>query len=535
MKPNFYQFLRKLVFLLSLLFCNYFFVNAQQYLTKIDGWNAYVHLPDEYNDSIQKNYPLICFIPGLGEVGTDASKMLIHGPSKFVAEGHNMQFMVNGKLEKPIVISLQPSAAWPGAYLINKKLDSLFARFRIDQQRVNVTGLSMGGWSWNNYVDGYSPAYTNRITSIVALSALEPDNTISNMRHFAIAGGKIWGFEGNQDLRGMDKIRDTMNKYVPASVRYTVYNGGHCCWNTFYNPTWIENGESIYTWMLKQKKPALANPIPPQANAGSDELLPAVIPSITLDGIGNDPVGLPISFNWKKLSGPAAGTIASVSSSRTNVNNLAFGTYAFEFKVTNSLGLVGLDTIFIYNGERVLPVNLTEFNAQKSTDGVLLNWITATELNTKQFEIERSNEGILFTQLAVVEATNETLAKYNFTDINPNEGVNFYRLKMIDKDDSYEYSKIININYQDKRFGRINIDRAAATTNQIQLQVTSDRTEIVTLNVTNVLGHTVFQKRVQLHAGNNNVVQPFASPKAILFCRIVTESDRSNAKTIVIP
>lgn len=534
MKPNFYLSLRKFMFLTVLLVSSSLLVNAQQYLTKIDGWNAYVHLPDEYNDSTQKTYPLICFIPGIGEVGTDASKLLIYGPSKFIAEGHNMQFMVNGKLVKPIVISMQPSAAWPGAYLINKKLDSLFARFRIDQQRVNVTGLSMGGWSWNNFVDGYSPAYTNRITSIVCLSALEPDNTISNMRHFATAGGKIWGFEGNQDLRGMDKIRDTMNKYVAESVRYTVYSGGHCCWNTFYNPTWIENGESIYTWMLKQKKPALVTPIPPQADAGTDELLANVIPAITLDGVGNDPVGLPISFKWKKLSGPAAGTIVNNAASRTSVTNLVFGTYAFEFKVTNSLGLDGLDTVFIYNGEKVLPVNLTEFNAQKANDGVLLQWVTATELNSAQFEVEKSREGISFTQMGIVAATNETLAKYNFTDVNPEEGINFYRLKMIDKDGSYEYSKIISINYTDKRFGRISIDRAVATTSQLQLQVSSTKTETVTLKVTDVLGHTVLQKKIQLLAGSNNIMQPMNSIKAVLFCRIITQSERSEAKKVVV-
>ena len=522
------------MFLTFLLLNCSFLANAQQYLTKIDGWNAYVHLPDEYNDSTQKTYPLICFIPGLGEVGNDPSKMLLNGPSKFVAEGHKMEFMVNGKLEKPIVISMQPSAAWPGAYLINKKLDSLFARFRIDPRRVNVTGLSMGGWAWNNFVDGYNPAYTDRITSIVSLSALEPDNTISNMRLFAIAGGKIWGFEGNSDLRKMDMIRDTMNKYVPSSARYTLYQGGHCCWNTFYNPSWIENGESIYTWMLKQKKPAPSSAIAPQADAGSDELLPSVIPAITLDGIGNDPVGLPISFKWRKVSGPAAGTIVSVSSSRTSVTNMAFGTYAFEFKVTNSLGLDGLDTILVYNGERVLPVNLTEFNAQKNTDGVLLQWITATELNVAKFSVEKSKDGMSFSQMGVVEATNQTLAKYSFTDLKPEEAVNFYRLKMVDKDGSYEYSKIISINYTDKASSRINIDKVIATTSQLQLEVYSNKIETVTLKVTDVLGHTILQKRVQLQAGINNIVQPMSTIKAVLFCRVISQSERSDSKSVVV-
>lgn len=130
--------------LLTLIF-SFQTASAQQFLTQIDGWNAYVHLPDDYNDSVNKRYPLICFIPGTGETGTTASKLLTYGPSKFVAQGHNMQFMVNGKLEKPIVISLQPVNLWPNAWTINKKLDSVFARYRCDLQRINVTGLSMGG------------------------------------------------------------------------------------------------------------------------------------------------------------------------------------------------------------------------------------------------------------------------------------------------------------------------------------------------------------------------------------------------------
>src|SRR5690606_24761570 len=113
MKPQFYKLKRIFLFVSLFLFGWSSHLSAQQYLTSIDGWNAYVHLPDEYNDSVGKQYPLILFIPGLGEIGTDPSKLLIYGPAKFIKEGHNMQFMVNGKLEKPIVISMQPSAAWP--------------------------------------------------------------------------------------------------------------------------------------------------------------------------------------------------------------------------------------------------------------------------------------------------------------------------------------------------------------------------------------------------------------------------------------
>lgn len=150
--------------------------NAQQFLTKIDGWNAYVHLPAEYADSTHKNYPLIIFVPGIGEVGTNASKLLLNGPSKFIAEGASMEFTVNGKIEKPIVISIQPIDSWaPNPFVVNRKVDSILARWRIDPQRINGTGLSMGGQTWQNYVNTGNAVLTNRLASIVAMSAPGPE------------------------------------------------------------------------------------------------------------------------------------------------------------------------------------------------------------------------------------------------------------------------------------------------------------------------------------------------------------------------
>ena len=145
--------------------------NAQQFLTTIGGWNAYVHLPDDYNDGYNQYYPLIIFVPGLGECGTNPSKLLTYGPSKFVAQGHTMQFLVDGKTIKPIVISIQPVNTWPSPASINDRIDSILLRWRVDPKKINGTGLSMGGWAWQNYIDGYSLTYTNRLASMVVMSA----------------------------------------------------------------------------------------------------------------------------------------------------------------------------------------------------------------------------------------------------------------------------------------------------------------------------------------------------------------------------
>jgi len=533
MKSNFYAPAR-VIFLAILLIVSSSIkeVYAQQFLTKIDGWNAYVHLPDDYNDSLGKKYPLICFIPGTGETGTIASKLLTYGPSKFVADGHNMQFVVNGKLEKPIVISLQPVNLWPNAWTINRKLDSVLARYRCDLQRINVTGLSMGGWSWDNYVDNYDPYYNSRITSIVSMSAPPPDNTvnaISLMRFYALAGGTAWFFEGNLDLRGNDKIRDTMNSYVPGSARYTLYPGGHGGWNTFYNPTWLENGESIYTWMLKQRKALLTGPASPQANAGNDSTFSNVLTNYTLKGYGNDPNGLLINFNWTKIAGPSAGTISSPTILQTAVTGLSLGTYKFELKVTNSLGLIAKDTLTINNGNLVLPVILTEFSAMaKDKNSVLVQWKTTSEINSDYFVVEKSYNGQSFSEGSRISSkgTGSLGAPYYFTDLFPENGINFYRLKMVDKDGQFAYSKVVSVTLKKELFNSVAISSVFASDNQIQVKISSLKLQQGIINIIDANGKKIHSAFTTLNKGNNNLQYNLYLSSGVYYININTGTER---------
>lgn len=536
MRNKFYPFYR--VSIIAILF---FFsagtqtVNAQQFLTQIDGWNAYVHLPDDYNDSVGKRYPLICFIPGTGECGTDASKLLNYGPSKYVASGNKMQFMVNGKMEKPIVISLQPVNLWPSASTINRKLDSIFARYRCDLQRINATGLSMGGWSWDNFVDNYSPVYTNKITSIVSMSAPPPDNGYGNMKHFALAGGTLWAFEGNNDLRGLDQIRDTMNRAVPASARYTLYIGGHCCWNNFYDPAFTENGESIYTWMLKQKKALIQGPLSPEANAGTDSATTAVVPTLPLKGNGNDPIGLPINFSWVKIAGPSAGTISNASAMQTSVSGLTTGVYKFELKVTNSAGLVGKDTVTISNGVAILPVILENFTGKLNGNGsVNLNWKTSTEINAKYFLVERSTDAQTYSPVTKILASGSSGggAVYNTTDYLPAKGANFYRLRMVDIDESFEYSRIVNITTKNTKSETVAITSAYSNGGNIQVNINSTDAKVVSLAVLDGSGKLLSNGNISLNKGMNLISKNLALPKGIYHISLLAGEEKIT-KTII--
>lgn len=83
-----------------------------QSLIKIDGWNAYVHLPANYN-STTSTYPTIIFFPGVGEVGTNAALVINNGPGAYIKQGWNGNVIVDGSTVEFIVISLQPPAQYP--------------------------------------------------------------------------------------------------------------------------------------------------------------------------------------------------------------------------------------------------------------------------------------------------------------------------------------------------------------------------------------------------------------------------------------
>ena len=529
MKSNVYTPVKVLALAMLLTVCNSIYkASAQQFLTKIDGWNAYVHLPAEYQDSLQKKYPLIIFVPGLGEVGTNASKLLLNGPAKFIAAGASMEFNVNGKVEKPIVISIQPIDPWaPNPFVVNRKVDSIIARWRIDLQRISGTGLSMGGQTWQNYVNTGNATLTNRLASIVAMSAPGPDNGVASMKNFVIGGGKWWGFEGTSDYRGMDQIRDVMNSNIPASARYFLYTGGHCCWNTWYVPTWNENGESVYTWMLKQRRPAGSN-ITPEANAGRDTSTISLVTSLPLKGNGNDPDGNPINFAWRKLNGPAGGTIANAAIAQTTVSGLVVGTYQYELAVTDVLGAASKDTVTIHDGNFVLPLTLVNFTGIEKSGHVMLQWITKAESNTSHFEIEKLIPPQQYSKVGLITAKGfSTLDnRYEFKDVVAEQGLNYYRLKMIDKDGQFTYSDIINVQVKKGISASSPLINVWYVGDAIRFNITSSQQTNSALVLTDAAGRVLYKSAVLINKGLNSVTIPVSLPVSIYYATLINGEEK---------
>jgi hypothetical protein len=117
-----------------------------------------------------------------------------------------------------------------------------------------------------------------------------------------------------------------------------------------------------------------------------------------------------------------------------------------------------LDTKEILQGDKVwitdlqpVPVELTSFTAETVSDGILLKWTTASELNNQGFEIEKSSDGIEFFAIAFVQGagTSTEIKEYSYTDDVEFKGGEtfFYRLKQIDLDGRVQYSSIVETEF----------------------------------------------------------------------------------------
>lgn len=101
----------------------------------------------------------------------------------------------------------------------------------------------------------------------------------------------------------------------------------------------------------------------------------------------------------------------------------------------------------IYEGSTPLPVTLISFTVSKENESVQLKWSTAMETNSESFDVEHSLTGKSWQKVGNVLASGESSAeiKYTFTDTNPADGENLYRLKMIDADGTFAYSGIRSV------------------------------------------------------------------------------------------
>lgn len=124
------------------------------------------------------------------------------------------------------------------------------------------------------------------------------------------------------------------------------------------------------------------------------------------------------------------------------------GYWDFDDYTANDKTSNHIDGIILGNNPfGTLPVSLLQFSGYNSGSGVILQWKTANEINNAYFEVQRSSNGLAwqsFQQISGAGNSNRTVT-YTTEDVSPLAGVNLYRLKQVDYNGDFTYSKAINI------------------------------------------------------------------------------------------
>lgn len=217
-----------------------------------------------------------------------------------------------------------------------------------------------------------------------------------------------------------------------------------------------------------------------------------------------------------------AGAMAFASFSPPRYN--PFGGKIDELRIYNrALSLAEIQGLVPY----ALPLTLGEFTATRKNASVELNWQTFSEQNTSHFEVEKSEDGIRYNRIGTVAAAGNSSVKkdYQFTDWQPSSGTAFYRLKMTDIDQSYQYSRIVAVKNSSND---IKIDVFPnPVTEVLQVQLPADRKKKVSLTISNISGQLLWNNEMQLSPGiNSTSIEVLRFPPGQYLLAVQDESGR---------
>jgi predicted peptidase len=201
-------------------------------------------LPKGYEAKSEKRWPLILFLHGAGERGTNVWKVATHGPPKNVTSNPDFPF---------IVVSPQcpEGEIWSNDSLV-VLLDEITQKYPVDTTRVYLSGLSMGGYgTWR-----LGLTHPERFAAIAPICGGGDLITVllaSGEKARALKSMGIWAFHGGKDpvvpLEESQRMVDLVKKAGVRDVSLKVYpEAGHDSWTeTYKNP-------ELYEWFLKHQR-----------------------------------------------------------------------------------------------------------------------------------------------------------------------------------------------------------------------------------------------------------------------------------------
>jgi len=201
----------------------------------------FTQLPEGYESATTKRWPLVLFLHGSGAIGSMPEQLKVTGVP---------HALLGRKLPVIFVVPACPDRGW-SAPALAQLLDDVSARYRVDPDRIIVTGASMGGFgTW-----ALGGAYPERFSAIVPICGGGNPNDAAKLSKLP-----VWTFHGQHDTT----VPVMMSQMMAAAIQkaggtphLTIYpEASHNAWDQAYAT------EALYTWMLAQQrgKPEVKTP-----------------------------------------------------------------------------------------------------------------------------------------------------------------------------------------------------------------------------------------------------------------------------------
>ncbi|MEP6664592.1 MAG: prolyl oligopeptidase family serine peptidase [Verrucomicrobiota bacterium] len=214
-------------------------------ITRTVGCQYLISLPKNYDKESKLGFPLILFLHGAGERGDDVWRASIHGPSKYAAEHPEFPFIL-------VTPQCPADGVWSNEVLL-ELLDEVIAKNNVDQKRIYLTGLSMGGYgAWN-----LGLAHPEKFAALAPICGggerieilLAARGYVGPVKLQTLRALPVWAFHGAKDpvvpLEESERMIKALKEAKCMDVKLTVYpEAQHDSWTeTYSNP-------KLYQWFL---------------------------------------------------------------------------------------------------------------------------------------------------------------------------------------------------------------------------------------------------------------------------------------------
>jgi Secretion system C-terminal sorting domain len=231
------------------------------------------------------------------------------------------------------------------------------------------------------------------------------------------------------------------------------------------------------------------------------------------------------TYSWKLNGAVFATTRELVFPTYSNANN---GTYECTMLIGG--GCVKRVFTTILTGTcGILPIKVESITATPKNCTIDLVWAVTTEINVNKYEIERSRNGNQFDKIGErVALYNNAGGTYGYQDKAPIAGINYYRLKMLENDGTYSYSKIVtaksNCDAKDKV---VSFYPNPVINKTVNVAVNSMLGGSVTVNFISLTGQVVKKEKINLNIGDTyKVIKLNEISKGIYLVRVTDDNGK---------